>query len=180
MAGEVVRLHNVGSQDFRGKYDGVRYVIQAGGQAIVPVEAMQHWLGRPHAIDRGRWRERTDEFNRLKQLYGSAFVDPEVDGPIDEEAKWARNKPFLEAYDLDGTRIITVVDDPKGEHLNPADVTQAEQRVVLDQMEALKRQLSQLQSEYAAQQAGQMTDLDDVPIDEPKTVPVGAKRGREQ
>lgn len=190
MAGEVVRITNGMSQPFVGKHDGQPYRIAPGGSAIVPVEAMWHWCGRPHLVDRPPTRlDRKGEVSRLKVLYGAAFPDPPELGGATEEEKWERNKPLLEVYDLSGERIVTVLDDPEGRHLTPATETELEKQVLKDTIESMKAQLAQLTSQYAAEQRGELTSLEEVPSDgppvpkdDPTKVPVGvttgAKRGR--
>lgn len=179
-AGQVVRIKNNSKEDFVGKYDQNVYRVKAGQEAIAPVEASWHWFGRPHAID-GRKKERTDEVNRLNVLYG--LFDDES-GSIAEKRE--RNVPKCEVYDLDGERIYTVLDDPKGERINPSDQSAHEAELMNDQIQKLQRELAALTS--AAALADTSPDyqpssdvlVEEVPDDTPTKVPVadGPRRGR--
>ncbi len=184
MAGEVVRVKNVGKVPFRGKYDQQVYDIPVKSQVIVPEDAARHWLGRWDLIDRDFHPERKEEYARLRVLYGAHFSE---DG-IDENTKWEQNKPQLEVYTLDTEeRIFTVVDDPAGERISPATQTKREKGLLEDQVDALKKQLNAVQNVLAQQQMGDRyvaTDdeaQNDVEEDIPTKVPVGGRqRGRDQ
>jgi hypothetical protein len=181
MAGEVVRLKNKGKTQFVGKYAQTRYAVEPGGELIVPREAMWHWFGRPFLVDTGKHKDRTTEWKRLQTLYG--LFDDEA-GSYDE--KFKQNVPQVEVYDLDGERIITVIDDPTGANISPADQTRQEKELLDEQIAKMRQELNALQAAQAqVQLEGYEPTSDAVEEDTPKKVPVGAstaagRRGRER
>jgi hypothetical protein len=182
MAGEVVRLENTGEEPFVGKYAQTRYVVQPGKHLIVPKEAMHHWFGRNFLVDVGMKRDRTAELKRIKVLYG--VFDDEAGT---EAEKWERNVPHkVHVFDIEGNRLTTMVDDPEGHTVTPADQTEQEKALLDAQIEEMRRQLNALQAAQAqVQLEGYEPTADVSPEDTPKKVPVGAsqaasRRGRER
>lgn len=179
MAGDVVRVLNHGDREFVGGYDQQRYVVPAGGQSIVPRDAAQHWTGRWHTFDREHHKERTVEYERLMVLYG-IFADETTS----IEEKMETNIPKLEVTDLDGNKIVTVLEDPHNDFARPADTTQVEKDLLEQQIAKMQRELSSLTSALAMTQTNKdgkyEPSIDVVPTDDPKKVPVtdGPRRGR--
>lgn len=182
MAGEVVRIINNSDRDFDGMYANQKYSIPSGREAIVPSEAMWLWLGHPEAVNLGPNRNyRHEEYERLRVRYG-AFDERDRDDntitPADE--KWEQNKPLIEAWDLEGNRIVTVVDDPEGKDKTPATSSIAQQDLLVQQMEAMERRMKAMQDQLAAAQRGEQSEaVSDAAKDKgpqpdaPKTRPVG-------
>lgn len=132
----VVRLRNDGDTLFRARYGGIRYHIEPGSEAIVPFMAMCLWFGHPNAVDIDkRRRYRTWEFQRLCVKYG-VYEHHEL---INEMF------PKVSAWDLlSNTEYITVVKDPDGKHLTPDVQTKLERESLVEQMNAMQRQIAEL------------------------------------
>lgn len=163
---QMVRLVNKGKKDFSDGFASQRYTIKAGGEGFVPFDAACLWFGHPDAFDVSeRQRARTDMFRRMRQRYG-AFdaTEKDKDGKdvtVSADELWERNRPRVEVYNLDGERIITVLDDPEGKNVNPADQTQAEQAGLLGRLDALEREGEILRSLLKSQKAAEDNDQDD-------------------
>ncbi|GIV04102.1 MAG: hypothetical protein KatS3mg015_2932 [Fimbriimonadales bacterium] len=163
--GEVVIIKNVGSVDFVGKHASIKYTIPAGGQRIVPWEAMCLWMGNPEAVDKENSPARTDEYRRLRFKYG-----------IYHNMHLAAERfPKLEAYDLDDNRLITVIDDPEGAHLTPEVNTRAENEILRErlarmerEMIALRRQANMQERVDAAESMGIQVTEDAAPGETPQ------------
>ena len=102
-------------------------VIAPGEDAIVPAEYIDIWFGSPAAKDEGNVRDREFEFKRCRTLWGfypgmmpeTWWTDDhqesvEIGGGLTELRDVPHYRPDFEVYSLDGTRIITVLDDPTG------------------------------------------------------------------
>lgn len=139
----VVYLDNVGPTDFLGVYASQRYPIPAGTRTIVPYFAMCLWMGDPRAVDvNDRDRYRLWEWERLRTKYGA----------YDDMAAWEANKPKLVATSLAGEVLVTVVDDPEGDHLKSSTVNVAEQQSIRDAMRAMQANIQRLEAELARTQ----------------------------
>lgn len=108
MAG-LIKLNNTSDRDFTDQFNGVPFVISAHGSELVPDGAMRLWLGDPDSRDYPRDRQRQNEFERLQTRYGTGNGTPD-----DLRGSWEEVQPQLEAYTVDGERILTVIDDPTG------------------------------------------------------------------
>lgn len=192
-----MNLTNTGTREFRGKYAQQAYVIDAGEIRVVPWEAMCHWLGDPTARDGQRVGDgsdagtkvinrRSDELRRLKILYG-IFDDKEIDRL--EADQWELQGPFLEAANIHGERIITVIDDPDGKAVTPVDTTREDKDLLEGQIDSLKRELAALTANLARQNTDPeyvpTADVGDIDEDIPSKIPVSAsspfgRRGRER
>lgn len=133
---EMVRLVNKGTEPFTDIYDNVRYTIAAGSEGFAPWEAMILWFGDPRARDADdRHKDRTDEYERLRQKYGVYH----------EDGKFAEVVPHIEVYSLDGQRITTVAEDPEGVPSNisiPATPTNPAETVA--KLAAMEKRLNEL------------------------------------
>lgn len=177
IAGEVVRVHNEADKEFRGSYDGQRYVIPAGGAVIVPTEACWHWCGRQWLIDEPPLKlERTREMERLRLYYGAHFNDP--DKTVEE--KWEQNKPKLSVTTMDGERFVTMLDDPLGKEVSPASQTVAERNLLSEQVDKLRRELAAMQGRLNSVERGEDQPDEEVPEDSATSIPTGPRRGRER
>lgn len=144
MAGEVVRIRNVGKEDFVDMYGNQPYRIRAGSESIVPFDAMALWLGHPAAnnVD-PRNRVRVSEYARLRTRYG-AYDNPDL---------WEQNKPKLECFTIDtGEPIITVVDDPDGDTLVPESVPGSDQAFILARMKQMEEEMAALRNALQVEQ----------------------------
>lgn len=159
---DVCRILNLMDREWTGMYNSQSYKMPPGGETIAPYIAVCNWFGHPDAVDVGpRERYRTDEYARLRVFYGV----------YDDEDRWDELTPKVEVYDLEGNRIITVIDDPSGAHLSPTQTTVLErdnltrQLAQMDrQMRAMQAQLDQQNRAMAAEDAGDIINPDDAPV----------------
>lgn len=131
-----VRVQNNSSREVVLKWDGVRYRIPANGMNVVPFDAMVRVVGNPNVIG----PERQEEYARLKVLHNLGTIDNpslEADYP-------------LSFYTIDGDPIVTVLDDPEGEHLTPVTQTSVDQTFLLNTIDKLTRQVQALQAQADA------------------------------
>lgn len=143
---QVVRVRNVGDEDFTAQYANVPYTIPAGQETIVPFLAMCLWLGHPDAVDIDSKRKyRLEEFQRLTARYGT----------YDNLDDWFENKPKLEAYSIDGQRLVTVVDDYEGSHLKVESSTVQEKAVMLSAMASMQEQMAAMQRRMEEMERGE-------------------------
>lgn len=164
MVDQLVRLRNIGEKRFSDHYANQRYVIEPQAQTIVPYEALKLWTGDPAYVGDAR----LTEMDRLMIRYGK----------LTDEDPWDHICPKLEAEDLDGQKITTVLEDPDGFSVTPVNTTVREaadlERVIGElqhQQELMKDQLRKL---------GWKDETEEPLVDEPKAVPVGERRGRVQ
>jgi hypothetical protein len=100
----LVKLVNVGDTDFTDRWNSQRYLIKAGSEQVVPLDAAIVWLGDPNSRDLSKsQRNRTNEFRRLRTRAGCY-----------ENGVWEDMRPQLEVYTQDGERVYMVSDDPDG------------------------------------------------------------------
>lgn len=142
--GEVWRIRNVGTHEFKDSYNGNVYRAAVGSDTIVPVEAGILWLGNPNTRDIDPRRlDRTNEFKRLRVRYGAY---DNLDQPQGVTPMWDNVKPKVEAFTLDGDRVLTVVDDPFGELTAPVELTHQERISDNAMVTALQSQMAEMQS----------------------------------
>lgn len=155
---DVVRLRNVGAEQWVGKYANQDYRMNPGQEAIVSFAAACLWFGHPDAVDvDDRNRYRTEEHERLRVRYGV------YDSPIEV---WDANTPNIEVHDLDGNRLITVVDDPEGKHLNPAVSSQQEKTLMVEQMTRMQQQMKAMQAQMDQAERGDVAIANSGDVDE--------------
>jgi hypothetical protein len=174
-----VRVVNAGSKTFKGGHANTTYLIEPGKSRFVPFHAAVRWAGNPWAVNEGQHREthwRTLEIDRLSTLYG-VYSDPWT-----VEEPWTRmdysdkrpetdavyvqrddapgspyyhpNLPNLIVEDSEGNQLPTVLSDPEGDIVSPAEIaTRAEQRTLSAQIAELQRQVAQAQLQMAQTQS---------------------------
>lgn len=163
-----VRVKNIGNDAFRGMYDGRAFTIPPGGEAIIPTEAaVIHFGDGPFfRKDPLSARDREWEVQRIRGRYGCM---PGFEGA---DQRWEQIRPHVEIYELDGTKWITVMDDPDGALLPE----QTGAATLEQQMSYLQEQLARLQEQVDRRTGapGQAT-VAQIPEDTPDRKP---KRGR--
>jgi hypothetical protein len=185
---DALKVLNRGPDVFEARYNRQTYRIQPGESAFIPHEAVCLWLGDPASRNVGKQQDRRLEAQRLSRRYGA----------YDDKAKFEANKPNLEVHDLDGNRVVTVVDDPSGDSLTPPSRVELS---MMDMIERLEKQVDQLKRQAGqadvdpdaepgeaatdtpdlAALAGQMPDPDDDDRDdgrEPATVGAGVREDK--
>lgn len=175
--GSVVRIRNTSDRTWKDGYNGLTYQALPGGEAIAPFEAACLWFGHPDAIDLGPGKTyRTDEYLRMRTRYGVLDVlveDPnsghnvhtmEPCCPFTQEDQWKHNIPPVEVFDIDGNRIIMVIDDPEGSAVTPSSTSVAQQEILQTQLAAMQNQMAQLQAQLDAQTRGEAAEANSGPI----------------
>lgn len=160
---QIVRVKNVGTERFTDMFNSQPTMIEPGGETLVSMEAVSLWLGEPETRDiDSRRKFRTDEFERLLTRYGV----------YQNEHMWDQVRPQLEVFTLDGDRIATVADDPRGTGLDIVVSNDSTTETLLrTQLDSMKTQMdaitSALSSDGAAKQlvAGMFADDDQVAVD---------------
>lgn len=158
---DVVQVTNLDTSEWTGMYNSQKYKMAPGGKCIAPFIAVCHWFGHPNAVDiDARNRYRTDEYARLRVVYGV----------YDDEDKFQSMIPHVEVHDLEGNKIITVLDDPRGDNLTPESSTVAEKQQLEIQMEAMRRQMMAMQAQMnqhntalGLEDPGDLATTDDAP-----------------
>lgn len=145
---QIVRVKNVGTERFSDMFNSQPTMIDPGGETLVSMDAVALWLGDPGTRDiDSRRRNRTDEFERLLTRYGV----------YQNEHIWDQVRPKLEVFTLDGDRIATVSEDPRGEGLDIVVSNDSTTETLLrTQLDSMKTQMdaitSALSSDGAAKQ----------------------------
>lgn len=108
---DFVRVRNTGDRPLRIVYDSKVTTVAPGQEGIVAREAAKIHFGDWEVLDDERRPWRTDEYRRIRGLAGcnehgvSAMNDLRI---------WEERQPHVELYEGDGTRIVTVIEDPAG------------------------------------------------------------------
>ncbi len=151
---QVVRLVNEGDEPFTMKYGPRDRLTLAPGQSVfVPEEVGWHFLGRwwtNNADPRNRARQA--EIDRLRTLYGA----------YEDEVIWQAKKPRLVAYDPQGARITSVVDDPDGAANAPQTQFGKEQNLEA-QIAIMQQNILALQAQLNQKAISDSEVLNDVP-----------------
>lgn len=187
---DTVRIRNLGTNEWRDKWNNQYYRCQAGGEALVPFAGVCLWFGHPNAIDvpgDPKKKYRTEEFQRLCVKYGVYDRHQEfVPGVVfkDDRGNDKNPIPKIEVFDLEGARLVTVMEDPEGSTLAPFTAEEQENIDLRAQMAHLQRQmqglLQQIANDDRGNQAIQVSPnvSDDVApghvTPQPPIVPVGS------
>lgn len=141
----LVRVVNKGEKPYTIMYDSISYVLQPGKDTWVPFPAVALWFGDPRSagtlasiVDERGVRtyvpDRETEVRRLRVKYGNAFGDESV----------VTGYPDVELYDMDNDRVMSVLDDPTGENVMPAQSTVADQSNLMTIIQRQQAQIDQL------------------------------------
>jgi hypothetical protein len=153
MALNLIRIYNVGTEPFVGKYVNEKTVILPGESEIVEFEAMARWLGNPALVDvNDRQRDRTDEFTRLRAMYGV----------YEHDREWDERRPKLEAYKLDGTRVVTVADDPYNEQGASVNLSNDNDRDMMKLLLDMQKENAEIKAMLAGRQVVTVNDPEPV------------------
>lgn len=146
---DTVRLRNLGTTLWTDKWNNQQYRCAPGGEALVPFAGVCLWFGHPAAIDipgDPKQKYRTEEFQRLCVKYGVYDKHQEfVPGQVFQDDRGNDKNPIpqVEVYDLEGEKLITVLEDPEGHTAAPFSI---EEQANLD----LRAQIAQLQRQMQA------------------------------
>lgn len=170
----VVRVQNVSQSIFRDAFDGQQYVIPAGAAAIVPVNAVKLWMGdwTKRNLD-AVMRERDWEVERLKirlAVYSDGWCATHGSRSgkrPDEQCRCEGIRPLpepaLEVFDMAGTRISTILEDPEGLGLDPVVSGDVEKERLLELLREQQMRLRAIESQIAGQGG---IAIEDIPEDE--------------
>jgi hypothetical protein len=144
--GDIVKVVNNGPKKLHLQWDSRHYDLDPGGTEWMPFECAKVYFGDPRAISvmqtlrdqRGQvaWLpDRASEVRRLRLLwFPMMFGEYSTDNFIDDEIDpWDRTRmPHVEIFTVKGEQIPTVFDDPKGNTVIPAKVTESQNAQLLD------------------------------------------------
>lgn len=160
---DIVRVKNTGNETWTDKFNNQRFVADPGREVIVPFAALCLWLGNPDARDKPSGQaQRRHEYNRLLIRYGGS-----------ENVAHAKF-PTLEAFDFDGNKIITVLDDPDGKGVHEASSTLEEKELLQAKIDEMSRQMTQMQQRMDDHNYDEPLS-EDVQEDNPSKVPTGSR-----
>lgn len=147
---DTVRIRNIGNREWADKWNNQRYRCQPNGEALVPFAGVCLWFGHPSAVDipnDPKQRYRTEEFQRLCVKYGVYdHHDEFIPGQVfqDERGKDKNPLPQIEAFDLEGNKLVTVLEDPEGTSLAPFSLEEQQNLDLRTQIAHLQRQMQTL------------------------------------
>jgi hypothetical protein len=138
--------------------------LAPGKKRTVPIEVALVNLGNPEANDRGKVRERSDEFKRIQRKWGfnkGFYSEDAWFGVGVETALGTPVGPYcppIEVYDPDtNERLYFIHDDPHGVQSGHATAGRiqlgSDESMLTQQVAALQRQITLLGDQLAAQQA---------------------------
>lgn len=181
---ESVRVTNLGAEPIVGAYDGNGFLIPPGETAILPSAAAKKdwgdWEARNLSRD-PKFCYRDQEYARLRGIYGVSegarvpltqngvpVTDKETGAVIEVLADTIVEErlPKVKLEQLDGTPIIGVLDDPKGESM-PLEGASTEDTAAV--IEALRQDMLKQQQTIDALLSNQAAV--DVPVDSPENAP---------
>jgi hypothetical protein len=154
------------------QYNSRKYVLPVGQDVFLPFEAAMLWFGDPRAnegaqslrLDSGvvTWlADRPTEVRRLHHLY---------DGQFSDESQIA-NYPIVQVWTLQNERIPTVLDDPSGENIIPAKISQSENEMLRLQMAKMQQQMEALTQRLGIESASTPTLVEPtIPADDAPSI----------
>ena len=180
---DIVRVHNLGDTTLDGAYGGVGYMIRPGESAMLETEAAKKdfgdWDARNASKTEEKYRFRYREYLRVRGLYGvtpgARIPERDKNGrPVLNEhgipkevladVVWQDRIPKVAIELMDGTKVVTVLDDPEGTDLPAGEGEGMETDLVIAQMRADIEKLT------SALEKVQATPVD-IPVDLPETAP---------
>lgn len=167
---DFVRCVNKGSDNMIFTWGGKDYLVRGNSEAFVPFQAMATRFGHPQSgvAVNGHLPSRDYELRRLEGQFGvSSFLSRSTGKTVLELMQ--ERMPPVEFYQLDGTRIVTVMDDPEGSiNLESMDAGTPNDPATLQAMLFQMREKQKyLEQALEAQAHGGMASADSVPEDEP-------------
>lgn len=152
--GDHVYIINEDVQPYTFKFERRRYVLEPNKKNPVPFEAAVLWTGDPRATDKMQSvrteggdvlfiPDRESEVRRLKVKYGG-----------EENYQF----PNIAVTTLDDQPIVTVLQDPEGNTVNPAVVTVEANTIASDRIRSLEEKLARLTA-LLEPEAGELTDF---------------------
>jgi hypothetical protein len=167
---ESIRLKNVGTELFSHVYGNEVVAIEPGSEKFVPFDVMVAFMGHPNVRNNEYERWRDESYNNLCLFYGAQTIDG-----IDSDVL-----PQLEAWDSDGNRISTILDDPAGDNLQVDAAPHTDTAIMAQQIAEMKAAMETAgitvpDPAPVSLPAGPITD-EMPPADKPVKVKVGPAR----
>lgn len=176
----VVQVTNLSSTTtYKFQWESTTWNIKPGQTVIAPYYGMCNWFGNPQTVNVGdsdanrETQHRTEEVKRLSVLYGTyahpwSFPSPyiaydhtdnrDITNVTYEQRDglyWHPQIPWIEVQDIDGGRILTVLEDPDGDGVaGGIDPTlQAESASLKAALATMQQKLAQLEIQQARSDA---------------------------
>lgn len=131
-SGQSIRIVNSGDRVFSFPYAGNIIEIPAGKDRFVPFDCMVAWMGHPNLRNTGYDLWRDEAYSNLCLFYGVTTVEGvDVDG-----------LPKIEAWDMDGNRLSTVLDDPTGERIKVTAAPQTDTALMAAELARMRTALT--------------------------------------
>ncbi len=170
MTDDFVRCVNKTEDNLIFTWAAKDYLVRAHSEAFVPFQAMATRFGHPQqgVVPNGQTPNREYELRRLEGQFGiSSFMSRDTGKSVLE--LMLERMPDIEFYQLDGTRIITVMDDPTGDiALSQYDEGTPNDPATLQAMIIrMREQINYLSQAQEAMSHGNMAPVSDIPKDEP-------------
>jgi hypothetical protein len=169
MAPEMVRCKNVGDDAYRDQYAGVSYWIEPGDNVLVPWAAACLWFGDPNVTDKPTMSlfDRREEIERLYLRLGCYDGDGS-----NRTQRFADNRPRFAVENLEGSRIVMLVDDLDGTQAQSRPEGKVDERVALaSELDRMKQVQAELLQRLHTLEAGSES-FDELPTDVPTRIPV--------
>lgn len=154
------------------QWDSRKYNLVPGQDCFVPFEAAVNMFGDPRSGERivsnrdergqvGFIPDRATEVRRLRTKYDNLFGNEAI----------VENYPLVEVYELDGTRITTVLDDPQGESTTPVVKTVREDNELLEIVKRQQATINQLMERVGILPDGSLVQQDTPAPPSPAAIP---------
>lgn len=188
MAVDLVNVTNVGDKPIEGSYGGNGYLIRPGETVAMEVECAKKDFGDYDARNRSktekRLRFREDQLNRIRGRYG---VTPGAKVPISDENGnpsydekgvpkeiladliWKDRLPKVEIHKWDGSRVVTVLEDPEGTNLPPGDDAEPDEKDAA--IAAMRAEIEKLSSAVVELQSTPKAPVDSPAAPRPRPKP---------
>lgn len=170
---ELCRVRNTGTRLLEGAYGGHPYSIPPGEERVLEVECAKKdfgdWDTRNLSKTEKRLQFRIEQLERLRGHYGCTpgakipVVDESGTPDLDEkgfpkevlaDVVWRQKMPNVEIHLMDGTRVVTVIEDPDGSDLPAPDLEPDSKDLIIASMksdiEKLTQAVVQMQSQPKA------------------------------
>lgn len=132
---EFVRVVNASDAPFENWLNGKRVTMEPGESRVMTWDAAGGWLGDPTIFDSGRDRRRTQEYMRLRVMYG-VYERQELNHLLPKLEVWWP----VEADPAEQQRIHMILDDPDA--LRAPSFTAPRPATQEDRIAALERALA--------------------------------------
>lgn len=148
---QILRVTNIGKKPWSDKFQNRRYSAEPGQEIVVPFLAVCLWLGHPDAIDHPSDKQRQfrfEEWRRLQVRYGcyDNIGDETIHTKQGDIPAWKNVVPRLKVTTMAGEEVITVVDDPEGRHLLPAQQNISQVEMMQNAIERMQAQMEEMQA----------------------------------